>query len=677
MKKAKGMMMKIPCPNGNCSQRNCLMLHTRPPVVIGAKSNENRRNSMQDRTERRGANNSMDEEEEIRKAMVESLAIFLTCQYCGREQKTKEDLQLHQAGNCSKMEAIKTHEQVAEKGPKTGKMDRKVNWKVQEETEEWERKRRNEKLVEETREVKEIAELSEIDELNVPQNGSLGNMRPRRNARRFTWKVRENKEEEKLVNEETAKKVKEIRKLNKGDIIFIDKVEETEQEKQKSEQGIESIVKQKKKNVDEPGNGTKLEKKTIEKGEQKRNEKPRNEDKDLDQENDEKIKTKNQSIRREEKLEIAVTKEKCDNHKLQKPNTNSDRDVNREESRNQEDQENQEQKDRNRDESDEDTESDTEDEMEAVMEKLEKKESIINEQTTQMETMRKELRELRLKERQKDQGIKKITEILINKEDHIVKLSKKISELGTRDLLNLNKKVAKREDKITQTDPEKECKEDNLSSYRILEKLPPIERSVKSEIGGGKKLLNVKITRGDHDRCFNCIELEKKNKEEKTKCSKLEKLVKEYQAKLSTVNGITKEEEGEKKKVPDNKCEQTIINTEQGQERSQQSERNKMEEKSEEVAELEDTTTKRQEEKSKRKDGHEEMKEPKGETASQKDRKKEEEEELRERKTEEEIKKIRGSSDRINNKKDYSKLCNQWVWSRKCTYNRCRFTHKN
>ena len=57
-------------------------------------------------------------------------------------------------------------------------------------------------------------------------------------------------------------------------------------------------------------------------------------------------------------------------------------------------------------------------------------------------------------------------------------------------------------------------------------------------------------------------------------------------------------------------------------------------------------------------------------------REEEEEEEL-ERNVEEEVKKIREATNRRKYKKDESKLCNQWVWDRKCTYGeRCRFTHK-
>ena len=96
-------------------------------------------------------------------------------------------------------------------------------------------------------------------------------------------------------------------------------------------------------------------------------------------------------------------------------------------------------------------ESEGEDEMASIREVLEKKESIINEQTNQIEELKKESREQRMIIRkndtsikEKDQELKKVTAIVIEKEELISKMTKKISELGTKDLMTLNKKVVKK-----------------------------------------------------------------------------------------------------------------------------------------------------------------------------------------------------------------------------------------
>ena len=55
---------------------------------------------------------------------------------------------------------------------------------------------------------------------------------------------------------------------------------------------------------------------------------------------------------------------------------------------------------------------------------------------------------------EKDNQLPKLTEIIIDKEDFISKLSEKMSGLGTRDLMGLDKKVVKKEDRSTQTEEE-------------------------------------------------------------------------------------------------------------------------------------------------------------------------------------------------------------------------------
>ena len=120
-----------------------------------------------------------------------------------------------------------------------------------------------------------------------------------------------------------------------------------------------------------------------------------------------------------------------------------------------------------------------------------------------------------------------------------------MSKLGTRDLKSLDKKVVKKEERSTQTEEEKTIG----SSLGILDKLPAMERTQK-ELGSKRKkqLLNVNITRGVHDRCFRCEELEKKVKKLEKIGDQLRNQTKEYQVKLSNIRQIGKEvEEGLKK----------------------------------------------------------------------------------------------------------------------------------
>ena len=72
---------------------------------------------------------------------------------------------------------------------------------------------------------------------------------------------------------------------------------------------------------------------------------------------------------------------------------------------------------------------------------------------------------------EKDNKVCKLTEILLDKEDFISKLSEKMSKLGTRDLMTLDKKVVKKENLSTQTEERKKLN----SSLEILDKLPVME----------------------------------------------------------------------------------------------------------------------------------------------------------------------------------------------------------
>ena len=130
------------------------------------------------------------------------------------------------------------------------------------------------------------------------------------------------------------------------------------------------------------------------------------------------------------------------------------------------------------------------------------------------------MRDLRLEARKKDEELSKFTAMVLNKEDYITKLNTKIAGMGTRDLTKLNRKVVKKENKEVQTEERKsaliQCPRND---YGILDKLPSFDRSTR-EVKGKRKILNVSIRRGEHDKCFNCLDLEKKIKKIKSKIRK-------------------------------------------------------------------------------------------------------------------------------------------------------------
>ena len=96
MERARQIMQTIPCSNGLCDQQNCNLRHTRPPTRIARRGILDRAISDEDEKKR--------EEEELNRALVESLYASLCCSYCSRKFDNNESLQLHQAGNCAEME---------------------------------------------------------------------------------------------------------------------------------------------------------------------------------------------------------------------------------------------------------------------------------------------------------------------------------------------------------------------------------------------------------------------------------------------------------------------------------------------------------------------------------------------------------------------------------------------
>ena len=99
MEKARQIMKTMPCSNGLCDQVKCALRHTRPPTRLVSGTNGRRRGIL-DRAisdEER----EKKEEEEIDRALVESLHTSLCCLYCGSKFDNDECLQ---AAYCGEMD---------------------------------------------------------------------------------------------------------------------------------------------------------------------------------------------------------------------------------------------------------------------------------------------------------------------------------------------------------------------------------------------------------------------------------------------------------------------------------------------------------------------------------------------------------------------------------------------
>ena len=178
---------------------------------------------------------------------------------------------------------------------------------------------------------------------------------------------------------------------------------------------------------------------------------------------------------------------------------------------------------------------DSNEEINEIKEMLEKKDTIIKDQTNQIEEMKKELKESRLKVRNHVEKENKFLATLIDKDECIKKMNVKLSGLSTREMQNLKEKVKKK--KISQgVQTEYECEEESklINSFSILDKLPSMKNKTHETNASitGKRFLNVNTVRGQHDRCFNCFDLEKKIKDLTKKNTLMKKQISEYQESL-------------------------------------------------------------------------------------------------------------------------------------------------
>ena len=235
--------------------------------------------------------------------------------------------------------------------------------------------------------------------------------------------------------------------------------------------------------------------------------------------------------------------------------------------------------------------------------------------------------------------MKKILTSLVDKDDYITKLNKKISQLRTKDLSQLSQKMVTMVNQSAQTEEEKWEDEQN-SDRDILNKLPSMKRLGNSTIQQkGKQFLNVNVTRGVKDRCFNCFDLEHKVAQTTKTCNQLKKEVNKYQEQLGKVNLVYQS---------DHRLTSEVLATEPGKDRNEELIGKEEQQKVIEVG---------------------------GDENKIEDKEKGEEGEL-EKDIEDQVKAIRNSASSKKQEKDHSKLCYRWIWSGKCDYPNCKFTHK-
>ena len=346
-------------------------------------------------------------------------------------------------------------------------------------------------------------------------------------------------------------------------------------------------------------------------------------------------------------------------------------------------------------------ESDTdseESELDALREKLEKKDLIINEQLKEIQEKAKEIRQLRLDERTKDAEISRVTSIVIAKEELLLKMNRKIAELGTRDLKKLDKKVVKKTDQTTQTEEREEKPKASVPDYGILDKLPGFGSKNSVEEKKGKSLLNINIKRGVSDPCFRCRDLDVVVENMKKNNNKLKEEVKRYQEKLREVKESASEKKAkeivnkeikmynEMKKYQGNlgTCTAEASGDEKKQSTDQTESADNLEEETvtEEVDQVQEQEGQEieQEKKTTALERTREGEEVETERSENEDNMTKDEIELN---IEEEIEEIRNNDKRSSERKpdtpiekDKSKLCNSYVLKGMCRRDRCKFTHK-
>ena len=286
----------------------------------------------------------------------------------------------------------------------------------------------------------------------------------------------------------------------------------------------------------------------------------------------------------------------------------------------------------------------------------------------------------------------------------------KISALGTREMRNLKEKVTKKKiSKGMQTDFEEENKlVDSINSLSILDKLPSMKKKTheKNESIIGRRFLNVTTARGQKDRCFNCFDLEHKINDLKKKNTLMKKQISEYQESLGSAACVETRKGTEEKLntgTSGPSCNETEPQQEDKKDKSmgaevheqnggrgmitQSGDGNIMDKQSEDGKKMEEQL--RNGEILEEKDGERqdtaeaESSEQNGAGARRGDETDmcwddNIEDYFRERDCMEEYFKQRDQKrkQRLEEQKDQSPLCNEYVWSGKCWRRGCSFTHK-
>ena len=174
------------------------------------------------------------------------------------------------------------------------------------------------------------------------------------------------------------------------------------------------------------------------------------------------------------------------------------------------------------------------DNLQDLKEKLDKKELIIQTQQDDLKQRNDELRSARLELREKTEALIKTTDIVLLKEELIAKLTRKISQLNTRQLVSLNDKVVKTKSQKTQT----EESTNKLVSYftqkplfkpnfdTILSTIHEVENKKEESESG------TAMDEKEKDGCEKCKVLETKLRKKSQECRNQVVEIKKYQEQL-------------------------------------------------------------------------------------------------------------------------------------------------
>ena len=293
------------------------------------------------------------------------------------------------------------------------------------------------------------------------------------------------------------------------------------------------------------------------------------------------------------------------------------------------------------------------DDLQDLKEMLDKKELIIQSQEDDLKQRNDELRSVRVELREKTEALVKTTDIVLLKEEMIAKLTRKISQLNTRQLVALNDKVVKTKSQKTQT----EESTNKLVSYFTQKPLfkPNFDKiqSTIHDIGNKKEGSESGTVKDEKEKggCEKCKVLEAKLRKKSQECRNQIVEIKKYQEQL----------QGKVEKSSADKATETVEHIM----KPPDSDEDVAKDTSEEYIDVDvtygtDDSVSCEEEKEKEKEKEKEE----GQTEHKEDR-------IRNKTAGE------GMQQNLEQTKDQTKLCNRYVEGRNCRYsNDCRYTHK-